>query len=466
MASRSRLPPSLVGWLQLGVQVVLALALFAVLQLLATRHNERFDLTPAQRFTLSPSARQVAAAFDRPARITVFYNSQAGDLRRDIADLLEQYRSAMPQLTYRLLDLDRSPALAAKYNIATYNTGVLESGEDVVRLRGIDETELTAALLSLTRTNERVVCFVTGHGERSPDDTDPRGGYSKLGMALARERFGVETFTTIPATGIPASCRIVVLAGPSKDLVGGEADALTRFLRDGGQVLLLVDPDAPPSVLDFLRAAGIDARTEIVVDAENRFVGADSFMPQVVRYRAETFRNALTAPAVLSIARPVGVAEDRPEDIKVFSIAATSPESWSLVGATAPPDEEPRFRPMIDQPGPISIGVLATYPPPAPDVPPGQLMVLGDSDFATNFYLDLLGNRDLILSAIAVLAEDPALIAVRQKEQEPGGTLSPISLTEAQTRQVFLAAVVATPLAVLAIGALVGIGRLRRRGGR
>src|SRR5690606_35932416 len=48
MASRSRLPPSLVGWLQLGVQVVLALALFAVLQLLATRHNERFDLTPAQ----------------------------------------------------------------------------------------------------------------------------------------------------------------------------------------------------------------------------------------------------------------------------------------------------------------------------------------------------------------------------------------------------------------------------------
>ena len=49
-------------------------------------------------------------------------------------------------------------------------------------------------------------------------------------------------------------------------------------------------------------------------------------------------------------------------------------------------------------------------------------MVFGDSDFATNFYLNLLGNKDLILSAIAVLAEDPALVAVRRKGM-PSGTL-------------------------------------------
>ncbi len=466
MPARPRLPPALTGWLQLGIQVLLALALFAVLQLLATRHNERFDLTPAQRFTLSPSARQVAASFDRPARVTAFYNSQAGDLRRDMADLLEQFRAVMPEFSYRLLDLDRSPALAAKYQVATYNTGVLEAGEDVVRLRAIDETELTAALLSLSRSDERMVCFVTGHGERSPNDTDQRGGSSKLGMALARERFAVDTFTTLPSGGVPRRCAIVVLAGPAKDFVPGEADALMRFLRGGGQVLMLVDPDAPPSVLAFLQEAGVDARTGIIVDAENRFVGADSFMPQVLRYRAETFRNALTAPAVLPVARPVGAAEERPEEIKVISIAATSPESWWLVDATAPPDDEPRFRPMVDEPGPISVGVLATFPPPAPDALPGRLMVFGDADFVTNFYLDLLGNRDLILSAIAVLAEDPALIAVRQKEHAPGGTLSPISLTQAQTRHVFMAAVVATPLAVMLLGGIVGVRRLRRRGGR
>ena len=93
-------------------------------------------------------------------------------------------------------------------------------------------------------------------------------------------------------------------------------------------------------------------------------------------------------------------------------------------------------------------------------------MVFGDSDFATNFYLDLLGNRDLILSAVAVLAEDPALVAVRRKSQ-PGGTLSPISLTAAQSRTIFWAAVMRDAAGgAAASAAVVGLRRLRQRGGR
>src|SRR5579862_3742536 len=115
MAPRPRISPALRGTLQVGVQVLLSVALFAVLEILATRHNVRFDLTPTQSFALSPSARQVAETFNLPARITAFYNSQSGDQRRDVADLLEQFHTAAPNLTYRLLDLDRSPALANKY---------------------------------------------------------------------------------------------------------------------------------------------------------------------------------------------------------------------------------------------------------------------------------------------------------------------------------------------------------------
>lgn len=465
MAGRALLSPALRGWVQLALQVVLALTLVVALELLATRHNRRFDLTPAKSFELSASARQVAATFGEPVRVTAFYSSQGADSRRDMADLLEQFAVAAPDLTYRLLDLDRSPALASKYNVSSYNTGVLEAGEDVVRLRSVDEGELTAALLSLSRARARTVCFVTGHAERSPEDADERAGYSAVGKALSRERFGVETLSTLPRDGVPAACTVVVLAGPSKDLLPGESEALRRFLRDGGRVLMLVDPDAPPSVVAFLREAGIEARRDLIVDEQNRFVGADSYMPQVLRFRAETFRNNLTAPAVLSLARPVGPLEERPPGVSVTSIAATSPESWAMVDSAAPPDGEARFRREVDQPGPLSVGALATFAAAAPDGAPGQLMVFGDSDFATNFYLDLLGNRDLILSAVAVLAEDPALVAVRRKSQ-PGGTLSPISLTAAQSRAVFWGGVIAMPLAALLLGAAVGLRRLRQRGGR
>jgi gliding motility-associatede transport system auxiliary component len=230
-------------------------------------------------------------------------------------------------------------------------------------------------------------------------------------------------------------------------------------------VLMLVDPDAPPSLLEFLRRFGVEARGDLIVDEQNRFVGADSFMPQVVRFRSETFRNSLTAPAVLSLARPVGPTEERPAGVQVTSIAATSPDSWAMVGENKPPDGAVRFRREIDQVGPLSVGVVATLEAASPDAPPGELMVFGDSDFATNFYFNLLGNKDLIMSAIAVLAEDPALVAVRRKGL-PGGTFSPISLTAAQSRVVFWAAVILLPAASLILGGVLGLRRLRHSGGR
>jgi len=370
-----------------------------------------------------------------------------------------------PQLTYRMLDLDRSPALANKYGVSSYNTGVLEAGEDTVVLRSIDEAEITNALLSLSRRRARTVCFVTGHGERDPQNTDERAGYSQLGKALEVERFAVKTLSTLPADGVPADCTVVVLAGPSHDLVRGEADALVRYLRGGGRVLLLVDPDAPPSVLELLRRLGVEAGVELIVDERNRFVGADSFMPQVVRFRTETFHNSLTAPAVLSLARPVAGVEEPPDGIQVATIAATSPDSWGMVGESKPPDGPVHFRRDVDEVGPLSVGVLATVRNDEPDAPPGQLMVFGDSDFASNFYFNILGNKDLVLSAVAVLAEDPALVAVRRKGL-PSGTLSPISLTASQSRSIFWAAVILMPAACILAGAAMGFRRVRYSGGR
>lgn len=465
MAQRTFFSPALRGGAQLALQVLLAVALFAVLGLLATRHNVRIDLTPTQSFVLSPSARQVAEAFDKPARITVFFNSQMGDQRRDMADLLDQFRSAAPNLTYRMFDLDRSPALANKYGISSYNTGVVEVGDEVAMLRSIDEAEVTNVLLSLSRQRARTVCFATGHGERDPANPDERSGYSEVAKALERERFAVQSLSTLPADGVPETCTVVVLAGPSHDFLPGEADALVRYLRRGGRVLMLVDPDAPPSVLRFLSQLGIEARSDLIVDEQNRFVGADSFMPQVLRFRSETFRNSLTAPAVLSLARPVGPAAEIPNGVQVSSIAATSPDSWAMVGTTKPPSDTVRFRREVDQVGPLSVGALATITPDVPDAPPGQLMVFGDSDFATNFYLNLLGNKDLILSSVAVLSEDPTLVAVRRKAM-PSGTLSPISLTAAQSRTIFWAAVIVMPALSLLIGVALGVRRLRLSGGR
>jgi ABC-type uncharacterized transport system involved in gliding motility auxiliary subunit len=477
------LSPSVRGALLLALQVALALVLFAVLELIAVRHNVRFDLTPTQAFVLSPSARQVAAEFDRPVRVTAFYSTQEEGQRREMLDLLEQFKSVAPALEFRLADLDRSPGLAKRYNVASYNSGVLEAEGRMLALRSIDEGEITHALLTLSRHRQRTLCFVTGHGERNPDSNDERSGYSEVAKALEGENFRIRALNTIPMQGVPEDCTVLILAGPSHDLLPGESEALERHLRAHGKVLVLVDPDAPRSVLDFLQHAGVQAGDNLIVDQSNRFIGADSFMPHVLRFRSETFRDGLQAPAVLALARTIRPFEV-PAGLRVTPIAATSPESWAFSGGK--PDEEPRFRPDLDQPGPLSVAVIVTYGKNgAPDreaeasdevavteedlsaagPTKGSMIVFGDSDFASNFYLNLLGNKDLFMSTVAVLAEDPALIAVRRKGL-PRGTMSPISLTSRQARLVFWTAVIAVPLTFVLIGLGVVVYRRRQHGGR
>ena len=470
MSGRSWLSPATRGGLQLALQVTLSVALFAVLQLQATRHNVRFDLTPTKAFVLSDEAQRVAAAVTKPVRIVAFYNSQESNRRRQLLDLLDQFSMASSSIEYRLHDLDRSPGMAARYGISSYNTGAIESDGRVLTLQTVDEGEITNALLKVSSDRPRTLCFLTGHGERRPEDTNERSGYSEVAKALERDNFRIVTLNTVPIEGVPGHCLVVILAGPSHDFLPGESAALGRYLRGGGRVLLLADPDAPRSVIEFLRGVGVHADDSLVVDEGNRFVGADSFMPHVVRFRTETFRNQLDAPAVFALARTIRPVEEPPTDVRVVPIAATSPDSWALDGGKNP-DEHVRFRPNVDHPGPLSVGVLATVgagnggDPDTPAAPQGQLIVFGDSDFATNFYLNLLGNKDLIMSTIAVLSEDEELIAVRRKGMLHG-SISPISLTAWQGRLIFWVAVVVQPAVSILMGAVVTLSRRRRRGGR
>ncbi|PYM62348.1 MAG: hypothetical protein DMD79_10900 [Candidatus Rokuibacteriota bacterium] len=99
----------------------------------------------------------------------------------------------------------------------------------------------------------------------------------------------------------------------------------------------------------------------------------------------------------------------------------------------------------------------------AKDAPPGRkdakarVVVVGDSDFASNGFLNLSGNRDFFLNTVSWLAEEENLIAVRPKESRT----NPVFLTAAQGQVLFWVPVVLLPLAMVAAG---GYAVARKRG--
>jgi ABC-type uncharacterized transport system involved in gliding motility auxiliary subunit len=452
----------------LALQVVMAAVLFGLLLVLADNHNRRFDLTPTKSFVLSDEARQVAQGLKVPIRITAFYNSQESEQRRQMADVLQLFHDASPRISYQLLDLDRSPALAKKYNVSSFNTGAIETDGQRRELRAIDEEEITNGLLQLTRLEERVLCFISGHGEHSPKDAGDRTGFSEVAKALEREHFEVRTLDTVPSEGVPADCTVVIMPGPTRDLLPGEADHLSHYLDGGGHLLVMVDPKAPDSVVQFLAQHDVRAGNDLVVDERNRFFGADSFMPRVPIFDEGTFRKNLDTAAVFALARTVTPIEKEDSASKVLLLAMTSPESWAHLDGDVIPEGKVQFRREVDKPGPLPVAVMVTT---APSAPPGQaagkpgsggrMIVFGDSDFASNLYLNLLGNKDLFMSSVGVLAEDQALIAVRRKGL-PRSSLSPVSLTERQGRMIFSSAVIIQPVGFALLGMLITWRRRRR----
>ena len=88
--------------------------------------------------------------------------------------------------------------------------------------------------------------------------------------------------------------------------------------------------------------------------------------------------------------------------------------------------------------------------------PESRLIVVGDSDFASDQYFDLSADGDLFLNMVSWLAEDTDLISIRPKDPKNRS----IILTYAQQQLVFWGVVVIFPVSVLIFG--LGIWRSRR----
>jgi ABC-type uncharacterized transport system involved in gliding motility auxiliary subunit len=84
------------------------------------------------------------------------------------------------------------------------------------------------------------------------------------------------------------------------------------------------------------------------------------------------------------------------------------------------------------------------------DAPPAEarLVVFGDSDFASNAWLGIQGNRDLFMNSVNWLAQQENLIAIRPRDPEDRR----ITLTSDQQRRIFWLTVFIIPGLILFAG--------------
>ncbi len=436
-----RLPALIVG--TVGLVGCAALVL-----VLTYRHTCRLDLTPERNYTLSPHTRRILAELDRDVHVTAFVRSE--DPRTPfLKDLLWRVANASPRVRYDFVDLNRSPALARQYGIERYGALVVESGERRRDVSNVGEGALLAAVLTVTRPMDRSAYFLAGHGEHRPSDSDRRTGYTNVARALEEEEFRVRELALLGPEGVPADASLVVIAGPRKDLLPGEAARLEAYLDRGGALLLLLDPESPASFAAIAARRGITPLDEVVVDPARRLAAGEG-VTILVSGLTPSFlvSGTLEAPPVFSYARPLRLASDA--DNPVIGFLESGAASYA-VPIGAPPGSAG---------GPAAaqiVGAAKVLPPVGDDRKGGRLLVLGDADFASNAFVDYLGNKDLFVNAANWLARDESLIAARAQRKESGR--EQFFVTEAQGRMAFWLAAVVQP----GIFFVLGIAAFTRR---
>jgi ABC-type uncharacterized transport system involved in gliding motility auxiliary subunit len=438
--------------LRVALSIPALIGIFLLGQALLDARSWRLDLTPERRYTLSGHAHQVLGSLDRDVRVLAFLRSQ--DPRNPlINDLLRQVRAASPRIRVDTVDVNRSPALAREYDVDSYGALVVESeGRRRVFSNPREET-LVAAVLQVTRQQRKTLAWVTGHGEGDPGSNERNRGYATARTFLEQEYYEVLPVSLLDDE-VPVGTAALLVIGPQKDFLPEELAALDRYLQRPGNVLVLLDPQRAPGLAHFLGQYRVSLPDDIVVDPAARLYGGEYLTMQVAYdRRAHPIVGPLEAPPLFSLTRPVErIAEELPGTWFTV-LLSTGPESWATSDLTVLRTGAASFVSGRDRRGPITVGAEVQFTVPAPaggDARIGRIVTYGNAEFANNFFIEYLGNKDLFVNTVAWLARDPEVMAHRSARQEPGR--NQFFLSAEHGDRVFWATAVVQPLLFAAIG--------------
>lgn len=433
----------------------LALLAAVLLYWVAWPYHVRLDVTGARLYSLSKATRQILAEFGSE-RISVlaFFPPDHPD-RTVFEDLLKEYAYTDPNLVYRFINPDRSPALAEKNNVDAYGITLLRAREQEVRLESVSEQDLTNALAKLLGTERRRVYFLIGHDE---SELEGRGEDGRLGLATRiRGMFYDVKEIDLRHREIPKDAALVILAGPHADLSLKETGRLRAYVESGGRIFVAIDPVLPGEgnyVAAFLLDFGLKAGNDVVVDPLSRQAGSDFLISVISKYAPHLVAKGVEIPSAFPVARSVRKSEREIADIDVSEFAWTGAQAWAETNLALLEEGKAAYDEGIDLAGPVPVAAIAES-----RSNKGKLLVVGDSDFLNNAHLHIAGNKDFAIQLISWLLDEKPLIRVSQDELSPQA----IVLT-AREKKIFLFVCVAgVPVFFLLFALVVHVWRKRFR---
>ena len=484
--------------INLVLQAVLFLSLFAMLNYVALHFALRFDLTRLRAHSLSAETRAHLKALNQPVRIYVTVPPSDQDVYQRIQGLLREFAyttESKPtgRVTVEFIDFNRNPKKLRDLGIDLEQhadtISLVESGEPPQRKRRVitksevfrkdrrdlqdantefqsftGEQAYTAAILDVTGSERKKIYFTVSHGEMELSNAHPWRGLSELRDQLYARNYDLETLNFATARKIPDDAALLVTVGPQSAFTDFELELLREYMteRNGHFLYLANDRPGDDTGLDQLWYDwGILVDKAFICDADPRNVTTNGDLV----FRAANGEHPVTRLLPLSSLEVVfghatvvrqNPSRARDEGLIVSRlIGSVSPDAW---GERNLRDSAVRYTQGEDLPADekLLVAAIASERVSAKKNLPfsvhgGRMVVFGSSDFVVNSRIGLVGNETLILSAINWLVERDAVVNVPARPIQ----LFQLSLTEQEQNRFQYCLLFGLPGAIGLLGLIV-----------
>ncbi len=470
-----------------AIMVVAFLGIAAVVNFLGFENRERVDVTATDQFSLAPRTEELLKNLDQTIEVRAFFvPPRTADeelllnlIEGQTDDMLREFSVRNNKFSYEFIDPIIDPLIAREYGVSRYPSLVFESKDSTKRHQvapspilvpdpatGLPtpvmelEQQFVTALLIVTGQEQKQVYFLTGHDERDINDSDANTeGYGRAVGGIIGENYAVSTINLLAEgkdilEGDREEGRVnmLVVSAPKTDLLEGEGEILDDYLKDGGNILFLLEPDTPPGFRSFLARWGVVVGDGHVVDLEQSFgdnneitflrsgqyfgqipipefqsllevdrltLGIDTtYYPGLTPLDAA--EGVLFYPTILG-QEPEEDEEDMSLSIIGTALAMTSEESFLIEDPTRNEPQEGDARGTFLGAFFPAVALKALGPldeelaDPPENTSLASIVAFGDSDFASNRYFFDANNSDFFLNSVNWLVGDIDLASIRPK---------------------------------------------------
>jgi len=442
--------------IQSGLFIILFVGFIGLLAWLSTQYSFSVDLTANQRNSLSQPTQRLLQSLERPVKVTAFI-SPVNEMKQALDTLFQRYRDMQPLVEYESINPDLVPDLLRQFNIQRDGEVVIEVDGRSENLNQVTESAITNAIARLMRQGDRWLVFLEGHGERDPYG-QANHDVQLFAARLSQKGFHIETTNLMQTTGIPNNTDVLVIADSATELLPGELDMISDYVRQGGNLLWLADVH-PQNPLDRLtEELELEFLPGVIVDPSTQLLGLSRVdFALVADYPRHAITTAIDSLSLFPRAKAMQFVAAEQSDWEAVPLLVTQPRSWNesgeLKGEISQGDQ------ADESAGPHNIGYSLTrsLQQENGELKTQRIVVSGDADFLSNQYLGNGSNLALGLNMINWLSHDDNLIAISPK------TAVDTQLQLSPNSQLLIASLFLLVLPALLLGSGIRIWLVRRK---